>query len=60
MHNHEQKLQKISDKRKMTNKKDKLYKLCKIININIHPGDPQGLPDDCFYYISMNTLWRLE
>ncbi|MEK6936095.1 MAG: hypothetical protein AABW67_04860 [Nanoarchaeota archaeon] len=32
----------------------KAYKYWDVSNNNIHPGNPQGLPDDCFYYISVN------
>jgi hypothetical protein len=37
----------------------KIYKGEIINNINILPGDPKGLPDDCFYYPSMDVLWGL-
>jgi len=32
------------------NTKEKIYKHRKANYINIHPGDLQRLPDDCFYY----------
>lgn len=37
----------------------KIYKGNNSYHINILPGDLQGLPDDCFYYISKNILLEL-
>jgi len=44
---------------RIKNKNSKIYKLLRINNLNIHLGDPQGLPDDCFLS-SINNLEGFE